>query len=461
MIGSPSLFRERYGNTNNDDHHPSTTHDDDDDDDGAIQDPSNHSPSASVQRLLLLDARRRRRSTGKVPIRTSSIGNNREVIELTMVVWIPVTELSQRRFELPPRHVEFAILVDTHADVDIVRHELSLLLPQKQQSSSWNVSAIFVDSPELWTTGTTNQKHSLPLHHSKDEKDDNDDEDQHTPSRNQLLSSSVNNTATSITFIPQPRLWEPDSMVADLFFPTILQQLQQQQQQQHVQNRDSPRRIQISIVDLGAGIGRDACYLAEQCQSSTTVMLSSSSTTDVKIWALDQRYRTTDNSLQNDDNDNPTRQFWNRRGVGDALAQCVTMDLNNVERVFEFVSSLLLPEQNSTSPHDNDPNHHHHILCIYAVRFYHRPLLRALWEAVPTGTLFGISHFVQISDPWNSKYCSPKASKVLSSPNELRNALADETSQPSWTILHDRIEWEHAQAGGRPLQQIVAIKKGK
>jgi hypothetical protein len=476
MIGSPTLFRKKW--FGNDDDHSLTTTRQTPDDTTDLNHPSCAFPSRQQQqRQLWLDTRRRRHVVGLPKQKEPPV----------LWVWIPLTELSQRRFELPPRHVEFAILVDTHNDVDIVREQLSLSNHQTSNtnnnqdntkpkrnfssSSSWNVSAIFVDSPELWTTldrGPTRTN-------DPPEKDNchNAEEDEEHPSDQSPISLFSNTAPLSTTFIPYPRLWEPDSMVADLLFPTILQRFQNKT------NHPSS----ITMIDLGAGIGRDACFLAEQCYSmqSSSSLSSSSTPIAIQIWALDQRYRESTRMENHHDDDNninnnPTQQFWNRRGVG-KLCQCVTIDLNDIPRVLQFVASTVHhrhhnddvpkklrdePIQNNDSPH----HHHHHLLCIYAVRFYHRPLLQAIWDAVPTGTLFGISHFVQIDDTlsWNAKYSSPKESKVLSSPQELPKALANTmSSSTSWTILHDRIEWEHAQAtggggGGRPLQQMVAMK---
>ena len=309
---------------------------------------------------------------------------------LLTVVWIPFEDLKERSFELAARHVSFAILLDSMQSPQIIKRVQSFFFDAKpnRRQRPWRATALIDAShSDNWQQATE-------------------------------LGLTVSTTPSWTTTAPLPRLWQPDTLVQEVLLPLLQQRLRQ---------KDSPANENTpvpEIWDLGAGAGRDACFLAEELKHSVR-----NSRQPFCVVALDQRYR--------DSGNNFTPALFLRRRVA-SLTRCQQIDLQNVSEVL----SKLREEQNN-------------VICLYAVRYWNRSLVEEIagTDALANGTIFGISQFGKshVGAGWN--HAHPKAKHVLER-NELREIFSDKNND--WTILHDQVvlDGDH----GRTLIQFVAQK---
>jgi hypothetical protein len=183
------------------------------------------------------------------------------------LVRFPIEFLKARSFELPARHVEFALLL--HGS-DLKQAEAFLLgsndNTRKRAQKPWLVTAVLLDTPELW----------------KEAK---------------VLNICHEPTSKTITSeFPLPRLWQPDKMIQEVFLPLL---------------RDS-LTSHDEVWDLASGAGRDVAFLAEELVSSKTDFH--------KVFGFDHRYNKKETEI--------VSGFWDRRGVTDKTS-AVKMDLSN------------------------------------------------------------------------------------------------------------------------------------
>lgn len=209
--------------------------------------------------------------------------------EDAVIVHIPEDEIHCRNFELPPRNIAFSLLLDKSCDV---KHLEKLLLSRKP----WNIA------------------YGILLTDNDDSTDTKDRQRQP----------------------PKSRLWEPDGMIRDILLPELAKL-------DHIQE----------IWDLGAGAGRDACFLAEALPKVT-------------VMAYDHRYRT--------DHD-PIHAFFKRRGVASNTKVCCA----NVTDLEDF------PCQ-----------------CVYMVRYWNRPLAERIAKDAGVSTIIAVSQFgkPRVGAPW-------------------------------------------------------------
>ena len=350
-------------------------------------------------------------------------GHNRK----TTIVNLPLNALlsGDRSCELPPRNLEFAILLPkTHIGTFSARdgcvvHDLFFSLKSKstkQTRKPWMVKQVLLDNDELWNAA-------------------------------EKLNLSTRESVS--TMLKQPRLWNPDPIVTELM-PLLKNWLALEPDNQ------------IGLVyDLGSGAGRDVCYLAEETKEFLSRQKCNRSLRFVGV----------DNHKGSARRCGP---LWKSRGVEHLTGSCL-LDLNRLKKVQEhFVGAT---QSNTTV----DRGRRQTVLCLYAVRFLNRKLLTYIASAtnksdnagddnaatktsskqslhappppleLETGTVIAISHFCKpnAGAPWPFEH--PKETSVLE-----RHELATMFSSKNWHVIRDEIirDGDH----GRNLIQFIAKK---
>jgi hypothetical protein len=297
------------------------------------------------------------------------------------VVHIPLDSLRERSSELPTRQRSFSVLVEDMSCIEQV--QLILLHSDRPRRQPWNVAAI-IDASR------THLAHPDEC----------------------ILCKAVQSIPTTHTtsFVPLPRLWEPDSMVQNIMLPLVKDFLASTKNQ----------KKKYEIWDLGAGAGRDVCFLAEQLKRDTK---------HFAVVAMDQRYR-------GEQERTAFHDFTQRRKVED-VTQCRNVQLEQPLHLEQAT-----------------------ICCLYAVRFWNRSLfqheiLDRADEVLCNGTLVAISHFGKPYQGAAWTFPHPKEKHVLER-NELRTLFEEATYSTSsrWKICHDQVvpDSDH----GRTLIQFVA-----
>lgn len=296
--------------------------------------------------------------------------------------------------------------------------------------------------------------------------------------------------------VPMPRLWEPDAMVRELLLPTIMQKIKYTETigNSTVFTPADHAPTFLEIWDLGSGSGRDVCYLAEQIKYMQT-QKGKKMSFNVKILAIDQRYRSKVNPGTSVSDREECSRFWARRGVRD-LIEC--FDINLMERT-QFVE-LEERIQNTLGRRDASHEGSKTVLVIYAVRFWSRKFVEAFIcqktdelassTKTPLTIIFAISHFGKssVNTSWNFEhpkerhntngslcartrflsyaslfvFCYFAQEKHVLERDELstifRNCRTKQgsecTNKRGWQVLHDRVvvDCDH----GRTLIQFVA-----
>lgn len=360
--------------------------------------------------------------------------------ERITVVHIPLEELSQgRRFELPPRHVPFGILIGRSAANDddasirleptapppattLVRlqtvlsgscraHEEGDGSRRKRLTCPWNVRAVLLASlEETWQQA---QRCHVPV----------------AVGRGPIASPGA--------FQIKSRLWEPDPMVEWILLPLLLQTMND--------NSTSLERPSLEIWDFGAGVGRDVGFLAEELRGRLW-WHESTPRPHVRVVGLDQRYL---DSVHIE----ATTSFWKRRHV-EAVTRSRCIDLTD--------KALVMNELARATDHHKFGTVQ---WCFYAVRYWNRPLFQALMKAghdnaLPVGTILAISQFGKPHSGASWNFPHPKEKHVLER-WELRDLFATPTNDSAtaavrtWKILHDEVvpDGDH----GRTLIQFVVV----
>lgn len=388
---------------------------DDDDDDNRSTSASTRGPRFFAHRRLLLDVRSDEEHSER---RFASS-------EAITVVHIPLADLTDRRFELPPRHAPMGILISSSSD-DESSHQASSLLQNLQVMLSggngnrkrkngeqektrerlvcpWNVTAVLLSNlKETWKQAQACGVRCVE-------------------------GNAVRNFDTP--FQPAPRLWQPDTMVEHVLLPLLRQAQLCRKNNTNSKDDTYDDEEPVQIWDLGAGVGRDVCFLSEELLRTRR---------NFCVVGLDQRYRDT---VTND-----AVSFWKRRQV-DHVTACKCMDLSDTATVMKKICV-------------NDGSV---VKCLFAVRYWNRPLFLALVKAgrdnqLSKGTIIAISQFGRphAGAPWDFPH--PKEKHVLER-NELRALFAtttacDTTSTCSWKIMHDEVVLDSDH--GRTLIQFVA-----
>ena len=354
--------------------------------------------------------------------------SNREYT-LPTIVNLPLQTLlsGERSCELPPRHVEFAILIprqyvqqflESSDDCDI--HQLFFASMSKstlQSRKPWLVRQILIDSDTLWKDAGELQ-----------------------------IVKSYSDRESTTSFQRLPRLWKPDPITTNLL-PIL---------KEWTINKDQ-NRIGL-ILDLGSGAGRDVCYLAEELKEYQCQQQSSNS---VHVFGIDNHKGSAKRCIP----------LWKNRAVDD-ITQSLLLDLNKLHQVrstlMDTPKLLSLPIQQQSE-----------IICLYAIRFLNRKLLSYIANStisdtqkdsieskftskstihsppqpliLPIGTIFAMSHFCKPKDGATWDFDHPKESSVLER-SELKNLF----EARGWQVLKDDIilDGDH----GRTLIQFIAKK---
>ena len=364
------------------------------------------SPSLLEETVLyLLDLRNHR------DYMTRRIASNQKL----QVVHIPLEELKERRFELPPRHKKFAILLNDYSannnDTDnsvisTLQECLGGTHPPPQSPASSQPGQNDDTTPDHpprkrtkrqgrpqkpWKiTGIITAVTSDPHHETWKE----------ARQRNILVEGTENQQSSddpNHSFVPLPRLWEPDAMVQELLLPTILQAVNHNKTKagengllhglakQPSSPQPSPH---VHIWDWGAGSGRDVCFLAEQ--------LCANQISPVQLVAMDQRYRKAEK-------DQEECHFWKRRGVGKHI-QCLQIDLNLCPQDCLEDMARQVVASSASEPGQKT------ILVIFAVRFWVRHIvenfvanrLPTILDGNDVTIIFALSQFGKpsVGAPW-------------------------------------------------------------
>jgi hypothetical protein len=397
-----------------------------------------------------------------------------------IIVNLPLSTLlsGERSCELPPRHVEFAILVpreyissfsneeatSSHSCDECNIREFFTATKSKstdQTRKPWLVRQILLENEEFWIDARRLEL----LVERKASCVAGDD----------LLSS--NNL-----FCKLPRLWKPDPLVCSDVLSMLKNKIQQ-----HNNGNDTTSFTGI-VLDLGSGAGRDICFLAEELKewhSNNTYALTPSTEDDIpsddtikpqfpiQFIGIDNHKGSAKRCLP----------LWKYRGVQD-ITSSVHLNLEKLNEVNVFLSSIISP----TFAADT-------FLCIYAIRYLNRKLLSYLAYAasnsiqqtnnddqdttsqcqssnaqytsiqLPKGTIIAISHFCKPSSSTKWEFDHPKESQVLNR-WELRDLFGSVTcytdiddggeKRSCWKIVKDEIclDGDH----GRTLIQFVVVK---
>jgi hypothetical protein len=279
------------------------------------------------------------------------------------IVHIPFTELEARCYELPPRHIVFCLILPDYSAIGACE-EFLLGARKKSPQKPWLVPyAILASDPVNWQ-----QAVSLGL------------------GKEGLQPSPP-------SFRAMPRLWEPDPMVAQVLLPVLLENTMQDKDK-HDDDHGSSVVETSEIWDLGAGSGRDVCFLAEQLREHLRLPQAVSESkpatnTAIKVVGLDQRYQ---KAVAADEECN---HFYGRRGIGDMTA-CRRIRLEDWD---EFAGELQRTNRENGR-----------VLCLFAVRFWNRPLVEQLVRSpmIAPGTIFAISQFGKPSPDATWDFAHPK-----------------------------------------------------
>jgi hypothetical protein len=300
----------------------------------------------------------------------------------------------------------------------------------------------------------------------------------HEKEQEQEPFTTTTTTTTCSCFQPLPRLWQPDPMIQNVLLPLLMEQPwllkassfvsccvnhhHQQQQQQDDGNvmmmKKKKSRCWGEIWDLGAGSGRDACFLAEELKAVVSANTNSSSThrgttmmrdndiektnarcasSSFRVIAMDQRYRRMidkssgdgGRNLEEAEEQSSPMLFWKRRGVAHET-ECRQVDLENEAEMHQLLLSTTtssrssLNEENQskdTSSTSSNSTASSCVQCIYAVRYWNRPLVERIANddgctvLATSGAIFAMSTFGKphVGAAWN--FAHPKVKKVVSS----------------------------------------------
>jgi len=354
-------------------------------------------------------------------------GNNNTV---PTIVNLPIPTLlsGERSCELPPRHVEFVILIPRQytqqfleCSDDCEIHQLFFASVSKttlQSRKPWLVRQILIDCNTLW-------KDASELG----------------------LVKSWNRECTT-SFQRLPRLWKPDPITTNIL--PILKEWTIKEDQ---------NRIGL-VLDLGSGAGRDICYLAEELKEYQCTQ-QQQSFNSIHVVGIDNHKGSAKRCVP----------LWKNRGVDD-ITDSLLLDLNKLHQVRSTLidTSMLLLSQPMQQQSE--------IICLYAIRFLNRKLLSYIANStihietdsiesksisksdihsppqpliLPIGTIFAMSHFCKPKDGATWNFDHPKESSVLER-SELKNLFESK----GWQVLRDDIilDGDH----GRTLIQFIAKK---
>lgn len=389
---------------------------------------------------------------------------------------LPTLISGERSCELPPRHVEFAILIpqdtvhsfqqeDAAADSSI--HQLFFAVQSKstlQSRKPWLVRQVLLEDDSLWKDA---QKLNMIQEHG---------------------DTSGNDRTTMFPFQRLARLWKPDPLISSEILPLLKMEIDRDRAEERSKNQcDGIRLNQHNgytglVFDLGSGAGRDVCFLAEELKEYHHTILPTTAAppqpqTQTTIPNLPMTFIGIDNHKGSSKRCLP---LWKNRGVGDVTSSSY-LDLNKLQMVHDYFAETCGLHGTSTEKNSNNTT------CVFAIRFLNRKLFsyiaRSSSEPVssssskrkygneqtpksqrdleppplflPVGTIFAVSHFCKAIEGSSWNFDHPKESAVLER-CELKQMFGDSCGSARWEVLTDTIcsDGDH----GRTLIQFVARK---
>ncbi len=355
-----------------------------------------------------------------------------------VIVNLPLETLisGERSCELPPRHVEFAILIPSiYTEVFQSRnsecsiHNLffaSKSSATQQSRKPWLVRQVILENEHLWNEVG-------------------------------LLSDIKCNTVGScesksseLSFRPLPRLWKPDPLVSSGLLPILKDWISN--------TKDNHQDTPSIVFDLGSGAGRDVCYLAEETKAFFHNTVLQQQTKEQNNNQFPLHFVGVDNHKGSARRCEP---LWRNRMIDD-IATSLLLNLNKLDLVNDcFTNTSFI---NQTTKNNKSPSK---VLCIYAIRFLNRKLLSYIANStssdnespslrLPIGTIIAISHFCKPTKTAEWNFDHPKVSNVLDR-DELSTLFGSKNDDvEKWEILKDDIC--HDGDHGRTLIQFIARK---
>jgi len=339
-------------------------------------------------------------------------------LPIPVVVHLPFMSLvnGERSCELPPRNVEFAILVYPGHDLlqcqcnqgtercghckssssdtsdskrsktssDIVEFFLARQSKVTMQSRTpWSVRQVIWDCDETWR-----QASDLGI---------------------LVQGSSAAATEHCIpVFYPLPRLWKPDPMMETVVLPLLKQLLKEctfKSPTVNAQNWGVISSPLYEIWDLGSGAGRDVCFLASELKHylSESQLCHNPCASQSSTWTQPIRIVGIDNHKGSARRCQP---LWKHNHVQD-ITEARCMDLNKVSELHKLLSTNTRSSSSVTTQST--------VICMYAVRFLNRKLLEYISSGdrlLKSGTIFAMSHFCKESPGASWPFEHPKVKKV-------------------------------------------------
>ena len=388
---------------------------------------------------------------------------------------MPLATVKQRSYELPPRQHAFAVMVPSTAAADdniINNIDYSVDgLVDKPGTNQEKAALQFVrdfflclddddnDNPENTTKQEKKRRAQKPwkvplvilagdVQNWKQAADLGLLVVSDIPERQPQLQGGIKdcnahtNVSASIPFHPLPRLWQPDSMVQTVLLPLLAERLTRlstgggatQTRSTHHDHSDITKDdAGYEIWDLGAGSGRDVCFLAEELKAvvTRTAVATTTMRPSFCVVGMDQRYRrawqtgpskqTSDQNKNTkkrplspnhnnyhhyhhkeaeDDNNNGTKrpdasnkskileqqqhhpsegeeeeciQFWNRRRLKD-VTRCASVQFGKPSEGNQHFHCFQQQQQQQQQQQKGKIR----VLCLYMVRFWNQSLLEFL-----------------------------------------------------------------------------------
>ncbi len=278
----------------------------------------------------------------------------------TLIVHLPFETLlsGERSCELPPRHVEFAILVPSNFDRDQIQDFFFATLSKatSQSRKPWLVRQVIYETEELW-----DEVKEMGILSSNSRRVSGDD------------NGNGDDNIDEIEF-PLPRLWKPDQMIEDVLHPLL--------KKEFIKCHSMDLEKHFVVWDLGSGAGRDCSFLAEELKHQIHM---TGSNIKLKIVGFDNHKGSARRSLP----------LWKNRFVDDV---CESRLVN--------LKNMTLLEENIKKEGK--------IMCMYAIRYLNRRMLEFISSIplVTKGCIFAMSHFCKGENAeWNWDH--PKVSGCL------------------------------------------------
>jgi len=371
-----------------------------------------------------------------------------------LIVNLPLATLisGERSCELPPRHVEFAILVPGNNTELFLSHNSqcsihNLFFASKssatqQSRKPWLVRQVILESEQLWNEEGV-------LNYIKRNTD-----------------VSCESKGSAISFRPLPRLWKPDPLASSGILPLLKYWIIKQCNNTSSRTESNHQYTPCTVFDLGSGAGRDVCYLAEETKAfyHNTILRQQAQEQNKSRQCnhFPLHFVGVDNHKGSAKRCEP---LWRNRGIDDITTSHL-LNLNKLDLVNDcFTNTTFIDEATMNEKSKST------VVCIYAIRFLNRKLLSHIASStssiesidhepsslcLPIGTIIAISHFCKPTKTADWNFDHPKVSNVLER-DELSTLFGNKGSDgEKWSILKDDIcsDGDH----GRTLIQFIARK---